>query len=170
MHFLKRLVRHAFAGKAVLRRTLPPEALLRLQQVIAEGDVLHRARIRLIVETAMPLRKLRRGMSTRQRAIDLFGSWRVWDTEENNGVLLYLCLAERKLELVCDRAAVRAITDDEWQVICNTMLDAFRAGRYEPGLTEGLRAMHRELAEYFPATAEAIAAGVDAADDAPLTL
>lgn len=167
---LRRLWRHVFIGPVMVRQAFPDAVLDRLQQVIAEGDVLHRSTVRLIVEAAMPLRKVWRGLSTRQRAVDLFGSFRVWDTEENNGVLLYVNLADRKLELVCDRAAARAVTQVEWQAICATILAAFARGTYEQGVTDGLRVIHRELAEYFPASAAAVAAGSDPSDDRPVVL
>lgn len=152
---IRRLFKHWFTGPREASRAFPLDALERLQQIIAEGEQTHRAEVRLIIEAAMPLRKVWRGMSTRQRAIDLFGSYRVWDTEENNGVLLYLNLADHKLELVTDRAAARAVTNDEWQAICTPMLAAFRQGAYEDGTAEGLRAIHRELHEVFPIGAEA---------------
>jgi len=163
----KRLSRHLFIGPVMLRRYFDHAMQERLHQVITAGEATHGANVRLIIEAAMPLRKLWRGMSTRQRAVDLFGTFRVWDTEDNNGVLLYLNLADRKLELVCDRAAVRAITDPEWQAICDAMLAHLRAGAFERGLTEGLAAIHRELAEAFPKQA---GTPDRSADDAPVML
>ena len=173
----RRLFLHLFTGPAAMRLLFPRAALARLHGVIVAGEREQSGRVRLIIEAGMPLRKVWRGLSIRQRAVDLFGSFRVWDTEQNNGVLLYLNLAERKLELVCDRAAVRAITPEEWQGICDAILGAFRQNEFERGLTEGLHAIHREMAEYFPVTATggdaAAASGDVPADDpgsAPVTL
>lgn len=147
---IRRTARHVFMGPVMERHHFGRDVQDRLHQAITAGEATHAANVRLIIEAAMPLRKIWRGMSTRQRAVDLFGTFRVWDTEDNNGVLLYLNLADRKLELVCDRAAARAITDPEWQVICNAMLTHLRAGAFEQGLAEGLAAIHHELAEAFP--------------------
>jgi len=168
---IQRLFKHWFTGPREAARAFPLDALERLQQIITEGEQTHRAEVRLIIEAAMPLRKVWRGMSTRQRAIDLFGSYRVWDTEENNGVLLYLNLAEHQLELVTDRAAARAVTHEDWQKICDPMLAAFRQGAYEEGTAQGLRAIHRELHEVFPAQADQDGGTKDGGQcDAPVML
>ena len=170
LKFLSRWWRHVFSGSMRARKAFNAAALQNLHTIITEGERQHRAEVRLIIEAAMPLRKVWRGLSSRQRAIDLFGSCRVWDSEENNGVLLYLNLADRTLELVCDRAAARAITDDEWQKICADMLAAYRAGKFEQGTADGLRAIHRELSEFFPAQPDTPRLEGEGQPDAPLML
>jgi uncharacterized membrane protein len=149
-----RVFRHAITTQALARRYFPAEARERLQEAITRGEAKHRAEVRLIIEAAMPLRKVWRGMSTRQRALDLFGTFRVWDTEENNGVLLYLNMADRKAELIADRAAAKAITDAEWQAICTTMLTWFKRGAHEQGAGNAINAIHVELTEAFPANGQ----------------
>lgn len=163
-----RLLRHLSATHRGARPLFDADTMKRLQQVIASGEDAHRGEVRLIIESALPLRKVRRGMTTRQRALDLFGTFRVWDTEENNGVLLYINVADRKLEVVADRAASRRIGDPHWATICGLAQAEFRGGRFEKGVTDALLAIHQALAVAFPA-------GTDAPrrnelDDSPVVL
>ena len=148
-----RMARHFMARRHGAHALFSEAAMTRLQDVIAAGEATHRGEVRLIVESALPLRKVRRGMSTRQRALDLFGTLRVWDTEENNGVLLYVNVADRRLEIIADRAASRRIGDPHWQTICGTAQQSFRTGAFEKGAADALEAIHRALATAFPADA-----------------
>lgn len=145
-----RLSRHVLATQRGTHRLFSEETLRRLQDVVTAGEATHRGEVRLIVESSLPLRKVRRGMSTRQRALDLFGTFRVWDTEENNGVLIYINIADRKLEVIADRAAARAIGDAHWQGVCDVASVAFREGDYERGLTDALRSVHAALTAAYP--------------------
>ncbi len=145
--------RHLAAARRGRHRLLSAGTLERLRTVVADGEATHRAEVRLIVETALPFRKLARGLSPRQRALDLFGTFRVWDTEENNGVLLYIEVADRRLEVVADRAAARAIGDARWQAICATASEAFARGEFEDGVVAALGSIHETLAGAFPAVA-----------------
>jgi uncharacterized membrane protein len=146
-----RMYRHFAAAHRGARELFTEETMQRLQQAIATGEATHRGEVRLIVESALPLRKVRRGMSARQRALDLFGTFRVWDTEENNGVLLYINVADRKIEVIADRAAARRIGDPHWKTICGLAQQAFREGRYERGVNDAVDSIHRALAVAFPA-------------------
>lgn len=161
-----RLLKHASTTERAASRIFPGPVQERLQHAITEGESGHRGEIMLIIEAAMPLRKIWRGVSTRQRALDLFGTYRVWDTEENNGVLLYFNIAERSAELIADRAAARAITDPEWNAICSPMLAAFKRGEFEQGALAAIQSIHDELTEAFPADR----ADVNTQPDAPLML
>ncbi len=146
-----RAFRHLSAGQRGTHKLFSAEIMQRLQEVIATGEGTHRGEVRLIVESALPLRKVRRGMTTRQRALDLFGTFRVWDTEENNGVLLYINLADRKVEVIADRAAARRIGDPYWQTVCGVAQAAFRQDAFEQGVRDALESIHRALAIAFPA-------------------
>lgn len=145
--------RHFATTQRESQKLFSPEIMERLQAVIAEGEATHRGEVRLIIESSLPFRKIRRGMTTRQRALDLFGTFRVWDTEENNGVLLYINIADHKLEVIADRAAARGIGDPHWQSVCSLAQQAFKAGDFERGVAEALTAIHRALATVFPADA-----------------
>ena len=145
-----RAFRHLAATHRGAHKLFTGETMARLQQAIAEGEATHRGEVRLIVESALPLRKIRRGMSTRQRALDLFGTFRVWDTEENNGVLLYINVADRKLEIIADRAAAQRIGDPHWQTVAGVAQQAFKQGEFERGVSEAVGSIHRALAKAFP--------------------
>jgi uncharacterized membrane protein len=132
------------------RRHFPKQGLHALQDAISSGEVHHRGEVRLIIEAAMPLRKVARGMSARQRALDLFGTFRVWDTEDNNGVLLYLNLADRKVELIADRAAARAIEPAVWHHICKQLREGARRGDFVPATQKAIEAIHEQLTAAFP--------------------
>ena len=146
-----RMTRHFMASQRGTHKLFSPETMQRLQQVIADGEATHRGEVRLIVESALPLRKVRRGMTTRQRALDLFGTFRVWDTEENNGVLLYINVADQRLEIIADRAASRRIGDPHWQTVCGLARSSFKQGEFEQGLVQALESIHDALATAFPA-------------------
>ena len=148
-----RVFRHLAASQRGAHGLFSQETMSRLQDVIAAGETSHRAEVRLIVESALPFRKVARGLGTRQRALDLFGTFRVWDTEENNGVLLYINVADRKLEVIADRAAARRIGDPHWQTVCGLAQEAFRQGAFEQGVGDALESIHRALATAFPADA-----------------
>lgn len=145
-----RAARHVVAGRRGAHALFSAGTMARLQDVIAAGENTHRGELRLIVESALPLRKIRRSMTTRQRALDLFGTFRVWDTEENNGVLLYINIADRKLEIVADRAAARLIGDAHWQTVCGVARKRLQEGAFEEGVRDALEAIHRALATAFP--------------------
>ena len=152
---VSRVLRHFRSTHRDAKKLFDRDALQRLQRVIADGEVRHRGEVRLIVESALPLRKVVRGMTTRHRAIDLFGSYRVWDTEDNNGVLLYLNVADRRIEIVADRAAARAVDENAWRAIATKAQRAFKAGDYERGTAEALVGMHDALTTAFPADGRA---------------
>ena len=145
-----RALRHLASTHRGAHKLFTDETMARLQQAISAGESTHRGEVRLIVESALPLRKIRRGMSTRQRALDLFGTFRVWDTEENNGVLLYINVADRKIEIVADRAAARRIGDPHWQSVAGIAQRAFKEGAFERGIGDALASIHRALAKAFP--------------------
>ncbi len=158
-----RTLRHLVTTRRATQRRFPEALLRRFQAAITAGETTHRGEVRLIVEAAMPLRKVRRGMSTRQRALDLFGTFRVWDTEENNGVLLYVNVCDRRIEIVADRAAARAIGDEHWQSVCARAGAAFREERFEAGVDAALEAISGALAIAFPPAA-AVAARHELSD------
>ena len=147
---LTRLLRHRWADGR-LRRVLAPEVLQRLGQRVAASERRHTGQIRICAEGGLPLSYLWRGASARERAITQFGKLRVWDTEHNNGVLIYLMLAEHAIELVADRGIDAHVPAQHWQMVVTRMADAFRGNRYEDGLTQALEEVSAVLVEHFPA-------------------
>lgn len=147
---IMRMIRHRLAIDRAGKRLFNKDTMVRLQAAIAEGERSHRGEVRLIVESAMPTRKLWRGITERQRALDLFGSFRVWDTAERNGVLLYINLADRALEVVSDREASRLTRDQHWLLACQVAQEVFKRGDYEAGTLAAIETIHQALAMTFP--------------------
>ena len=161
-----RLLRNLSMTPWQLRRAFAPSLLDAIRAEIAASERLHGGQLRFAVEGALPMAALLRGQSPRERALEVFSLLRVWDTEHNNGVLIYLLLAERDVEIVADRGIDGRVTAREWQDICHQMEVAFHAGRYETGALEGVRALTRLLVLHFPTGA----AGGTQLPDSPVLL
>lgn len=145
-----RFWRHVFTDEADARRRFPDAELDRLQQAIVAGEATHRGQVCVAIEPALPLWRVLRKLAPRERALEVFGLLRVWDTEENNGVLVYLLLADRDVEIVADRAVHRRVGEAAWEAICKRMEAAFRDGRLVDGLEAGVREISALLAQHFP--------------------
>jgi uncharacterized membrane protein len=146
---LKRIVRHRWMDGSDVRRAAPPELLKRLENYVSASEARHSGEVRICVEAGMPNSYLWRDASPRQRAVAMFGKLRVWDTEHNNGVLIYLLLAERAIEIVADRGLNDKVTSAEWQAITARMSAAFAAARFEEGLTQALQEVSALLVQHF---------------------
>jgi uncharacterized membrane protein len=145
-----RILKHRWLDETDAARALGPEALARLEARVAQSEQRHSGEIRLCVEAGMPLSYLWRNATPRQRAITMFGKLRVWDTEHNNGVLIYLLLAEHAIEIVADRGLARVVPAANWATLIDGMRGAFRAGRLEEGLAQAVDAVDALLAQHFP--------------------
>jgi uncharacterized membrane protein len=146
----RRLLRHRWFDESDAKRLLDDAALDRLQQRVQQSEQRHTGEIRVCIEAGLPLSYLWRGASARERAVTMFGKLRVWDTEHNNGVLLYLLLAEHAIEIVADRGLIRAVPQAEWDALLAGMAGAFREGRFEAGLMQAIDAVERLLVRHFP--------------------
>lgn len=146
---LARLWRHRWVDEAEVRRALPPDLLERLERRVGASERRHSGEIRICVEAGLPTSYLWRDARPRERAITLFGKLRVWDTEHNNGVLIYLLLAEHAIEIVADRGLNRHVSAGEWARIVAGMRDAFRAKQYEQGLSAAIDAVDAVLARHY---------------------
>jgi uncharacterized membrane protein len=144
-----RIARHLFALPHAARRAFPPVSLKTIEKAIEEAEREHAGQIRFAVEGALDAAPLFRGQSARERALEVFSQLRVWDTEHNNGVLIYLLLADRNVEIVADRG-IHARTGTQWEEICRAMEAELRRGNYEKAVLEGIRAVARHLARHFP--------------------
>ena len=134
-----------------MRRAFPSRALDAIESAIREAEARHDGQIRFAVEAALELAPLFAGQTARQRAIDVFSRLRVWDTEHNNGVLIYLLLADRDVEIVADRGIHVKLGKDVWEAICREMEAAFRKGDFESGVVAGIHAVGEHLSRHFPA-------------------
>ena len=147
---LGRIWRHRWTDEAAVRRVLPADAMQRLAARVAASERRHSGEIRICVEAGLPMSYLWRHAPPRERAVTLFGKLRVWDTEHNNGVLIYLLLAEHAIEIVADRGIDSRVDDAEWAAMAQRMGTAFREGRFEDGLTQALEEMSALLVAHFP--------------------
>jgi uncharacterized membrane protein len=150
MTSIARLWRHFWWDADDARRLIDSAALDRLQQRVARSEQRHSGEVRVCVEARLPWQYLLRAATPRERAIAMFGELRVWDTEFNNGVLIYLLLAEHAIEIVADRAVARLVPQAEWDRLTATMAEAFRARRFEEGLQQAIDAVDAHLARHFP--------------------
>ena len=151
---LSRLARHRW-HELRTGRALPADALQRLGEKVAASERLHTGQIRIVAESALPWSYLRRQATARERAIMLFSKYRVWDTEHNNGVLIYLLMPEHAIEIVADRGLARRVAADEWRDVVARMASHFRRRDYEEGLAHAVEAVSLRLAQHFPRSADA---------------
>ncbi|MDD5329556.1 MAG: TPM domain-containing protein [Sulfuricella sp.] len=151
---IKRLVRHGLTFPWQVRRVFPRRAMQAIEAAIGLSERTHSGEIRFAVEAALDAYSLLKGKSARERAIEVFSQLRVWDTECNNGVLIYLLLADRRVEILADRGVHQKVGDQGWADICREMERAFRQGRFEEGAILGIREVTRHLAEHYPAQGE----------------
>ena len=147
---LRRLFRHLAMVPWHLRRCFPPESLTTIEVAIADGEASHGGQICFAIEAALSTGALLRGVSARERAIEIFSRLRVWDTEGNNGVLIYLLLADRDVEIVADRGLASRVSQADWEAICRRMEAAFGQGEYRAGLLIGIEEVRQRLAGHFP--------------------
>ncbi len=148
-----RLLRHWMTTPRAVRRAFPEDVLKRIRQAIAESELSHSGEIRFAVEAALPLSYLRRDAAARERAEMMFAKLRVWDTAQNNGVLIYVDLADHKIEIVVDRGLGGLAAAGEWSLIAAAMRDRFQAGDFEAGALAGVQAVGALLAQHFPLSA-----------------
>ena len=133
-----------------VERHFPRHTLDAIERAIKASETAHTGEIRFAVEGALDGMPLFNDQSARERAIDVFAQLRVWDTEDNNGVLIYLLLADRDVEIVADRGINAKVGAPEWEKICRMMEAAFHQGNYEKGVVSGIEAVTQHLAAHFP--------------------
>jgi uncharacterized membrane protein len=150
-HRIRRAVRHWRSNASDASRAFPPATLAAITSAIAAGEQTHRGEVRLIVEKALPSEAIWAGISNRQRALALFADHGVWDTEENCGVLIYVNLAEHKVDIVADRGIARKIDEATWQAICRAMTGNFAQGKFHEGTLDAIGQVNALLCTHFPA-------------------
>ena len=146
---LKRLLLHALKTPQAVDRAFPSDVMRTIQDVIAEGERTHSGEIRFAVEASLPWSYLRRNAPARERAQMVFAKLRVWDTEDNNGVLIYVELADHRIEIVADRGIARHVPNARWEEVSMMMRERFKAGEFEAGSVAAVRAVSALLAERF---------------------
>lgn len=145
-----RYLRNLFTTRWALRRAFPQDLLDEITRAIQASERQHSGEFRFAIETALDVPALLRGCSPRDRAMDVFAQLRTWDTAANNGVLIYLLLAEHDIEIVADRGFNGKVSAQEWQEICDAMRDQFRNRQYRAGAMQGIEMITNVVSRHFP--------------------
>jgi uncharacterized membrane protein len=163
---IKRIGKHLLANRSRVRRAFPARSLAAIEQAIKASETTHMGQIRFVVEGALDGAPLLRNQSARARALDVFSHLRIWDTAHNNGVLIYLLLADRDVEILADRGIDALVGPKEWEKICRAMESEFGNGHFEAGVVKGIEAVTRHLARHFPKAS----GGSNELPDAPVVM
>lgn len=145
-----RWARHLWLDAGNVRSTLTPAGLERLEARVRESETRHRGELRLCVEGGLPAGALWAGVDAHSRAVDLFGRLRVWDTEQNNGVLIYLLLADHRIEILADRGLASQTPPDTWRQLTDALAGSLREGRFEEGLAHAIDQVGALMRERYP--------------------
>ncbi|RPH43717.1 MAG: hypothetical protein EHM87_12935 [Burkholderiales bacterium] len=164
---LARWLHHLWIGPMHLRSAFPDDAYARIERAIADGERRHRAELRFAVESSLETGQLWRGMQARERALEVFSRFGIWDTEEDNGVLVYLLWADRAAEIVADRGAKRSIDPAVWDRACAQLVAGCRDGQAVEGALACLATLNDALAAAYPADGSA---NPDELPNSPLVL
>ncbi len=148
-----RFLRHLIATPLVTRQRFSPPVMDAIEAAVAAAERRTSGEIRFAVETALDVPELWRGETPRERAQEVFAELGVWDTELRNGVLLYVLMADRDVEIVADRGASARIGAADWEAVCRIMEEHFRAGRFQEGAVAGVSAVGALLERHFPPAA-----------------
>ena len=151
---IQRTIKHLFAPHWIVGRAFPRRALDAIESAIRASEETHDGELRFVVEAGLHPLPLARGQSVRARALELFSSLRVWDTAHNSGVLIYVQLVDRRIEIVADRGIDARVAQQEWDAICQRLEAAFRGDRFEAGALQAIGEITELLAEYFPPQGE----------------
>ena len=147
---LKRTMRHLLADQRMVARTIPLTSIDAIARAIAASEKHHDGEIRFCIEAGLPWSYLKRNAPARERALMLFSKLRVWDTERNTGVLVYVLLADKSIEIVADRGIARKLPQETWNAICGSLGARFRAGEAGAGMLAAIERISHELAAHFP--------------------
>src|ERR1700733_353513 len=147
---IKRIGKHLIEHHWRVRRGFPPAALGPIEQAVKGGEGPHPGQVLFVVEGSLDGKPLFSGQSARERALDIFAHLRIWDTAHNNGVLIYLLLADRDVEIVADRGIDAKVGSAGWDKICKAMESDFKRGNFSGGVIRGIQAVSQQLATYFP--------------------
>lgn len=163
---LARILKHLLFPGWLSRRRFPAASMAHIEAAIALAEAAHHGEIRVAVETALDLMPLLRGQTARERALEVFAEQRVWDTEANNGVLIYLLLADRDVEIVADRGLAAQVDNAVWEHLCQEMEEHFRHGAWEAGMLHAVASVSRHLGRLYHRAGE----DVNELADRPLRL
>ena len=163
---IKRIGRHLAQPRSRVRQHFPKHVLAAIERAIKAGEATHSGQVRFVVEGALDGKPLFHNQPARERALDIFSKLRIWDTAHNNGVLIYLLLADRDVEIIADRGIDAKVGAAGWQKICADMETQFRAGSFQVGVLKGIGAVSHQLARHFPKHGD----GANELPDAPVVM
>jgi len=146
----RRSLRHLVATRRTVTRAFPPSALAAIEAAIGASERTHSGQICFAIEGSLEPGHVWRGKQAHHRALEVFGLLGVWDTDANNGVLIYVLLADRVVEIIADRGYNLRVTADEWADVCSAMERLFVVGQFEAGALEGVRRVGELIARHFP--------------------
>jgi uncharacterized membrane protein len=150
MFSVNRFLRHAFMTRFHVKRAFPKHVLKRIEEAVESAEKSHGGEIRFALERELTTSDLLINVTPRQRAVRLFGELGVWDTENNNGVLIYVLLADQVVEVVADRGFAGRVSDQEWSRACQVIEQAYRSGQFERGSVDGIAAVSTLIARHYP--------------------
>ena len=153
MNWLRRFFRHVWMSPLILRQRFPAATLSAIAAAIARGEATHNGQVRFVIEAELTTSQLWADVNSRERAFEIFSQFQVWDTEANNGVLVYVLLADRKVEIMADRGIHKHVGSERWQAICREVELHYRKGDFLVGSTAAIDKITTELAHYYPAKA-----------------
>ncbi len=145
-----RLIKHLLHLPWLVHRKFPPASLTKIEEAIRRSETLHHAEVRFAVESSLSFSELLQNSSCFERGVEVFSQLRIWDTEYNNGVLIFLLLADRNVEIIADRGLNKKISKDEWQQICHLMEQSFKKNEFEAGVLKGIEGIAKKLVLHYP--------------------
>lgn len=148
--FIKRLFRHTFSWPGVVRQYFPKDSMRAIENAIAVSEKTHFGEIFFVVESHLDIFDIFRGKSAKKRAIEVFSQFHVWDTAQNNGVLIYLLLADHDFEILSDRGIHAHVGSEGWEKISHEMERHFKKGDFELGVLHGISKISEHLNTHFP--------------------
>ncbi|MEI6563627.1 MAG: TPM domain-containing protein [bacterium] len=150
-----RILRHLWTPQRSVHRAFPKSVMTAIGAAVKTSESQHRGQIRFAVESVLDWRRLVRDVPPPERALEVFSRLRVWDTAENNGVLIYLLLADRHVEIVADRGIHARVGTEGWELICRCMEQNFSAGHFEEGILRGIQEVTEILVQEYPSSGPA---------------
>lgn len=147
---INRWFRHAFMPPWRWRLLFSKQILGDIEKAIKDSEYQHSGELRFAIENTLALDSIWRGVSARQRAIEVFSNLRVWDTEQNSGILIYVLLADREVHIVADRGITKCVAQSEWDAIAKAMQKQFQQGDFLHGSLHGIECITKLLANHFP--------------------
>jgi hypothetical protein len=147
---IRRLARHLLSFRSRLDRGFDAATRRIIQEAVEASERTHRGELRFAVESRLDAASVWSGKTARERALELFSSLRVWDTSQNSGILVYVLLADRRVEIVADRGYTGGVTEAQWRDICHAIEAAYRGGHFREGSVEGVLECARHAARLFP--------------------